>query len=660
MFSSVRMNRLSVVVLERDERTVLRAMGALGAVHLVRTGAGPDTAPQEPPDRGDALARCDALLGRIEKLMRRLEIDAPPSPPAELPTLTLDQVDERLRAAEIRADEVLRQREDTLRRWGQVTALLDQVEAYGGLEVSFDQVGRFSFLHFAIGSLPGDNLPEVEKSVGPNVVLLPMSDQEGRRRIVAVTSRKGRFSLETALEEAGFHREQIEQAQAATMDEVIRQAREEKDQLSEELQRPREALEALVRDQAPVLAMLEAVVRVERKLLEAEENFPRTDQTVLITGWVPAEDIIKLRRRLQDKIGGRCVVEAEEPDDVPDEEIPVLLRNAWWLRPFQMLVVGYGLPGYRELEPTLFVAAAFLLMFGMMFGDVGHGSVLAVAGLAMVWTSRKERIRDIGLLLLFAGASSSIFGFIYGEYFGAHGWGLWHNPLEGEALELLIDAIVVGIVVISTGLVLNIINRFRKGDVLGGFLDKFGVAGAVFYWGVLALAVKFFVYEQKDLHWLEIVVLVVLPLLGLALKEPIAFALAARAGKKHHAGNLLMAAFESVIEVFEAVLAYGANTISFVRLAAYAMSHAAILLATFLMAREVSGMIGGGGLGSTVGILIIVVGNILTILLEALIATVQAIRLTYYEFFSKFFTGTGRAFQPFELGTREEERPLKG
>ena len=167
MFSAVEMKRLSVVVLERDERTVLRGLGALGAVHLVRTGAGPDTAPQDPPDRSDSLARCDDLLGRIDTICRQLELERLPDVTDEdLPEISLDDVQRRLKPIETRTDEVLQHREVTLQRWGRVTALLDQMEAYEGLELSFDQVGRFSFLHFAIGSLPAEHLAAFEHQTG--------------------------------------------------------------------------------------------------------------------------------------------------------------------------------------------------------------------------------------------------------------------------------------------------------------------------------------------------------------------------------------------------------------------------------------------------------------------------------------------------------------
>ena len=649
MFSPVAMKRLSVIVLERDERAVLRGLGRLGAVHLYRTRAGPDTAPQEPPDRSVQLARCDALAARIDGLRKRLAPEAEPPEVCEPPDMTLDQVEEGLQALETRSGDLLQRREAAQQQWGQVTALLEQVTAYEGVDVPLDRLGQAQFLHFAIGSLPAGRLEELQGKVGPNVVLVPLPEKEGNRALVAVTSRKGRFALETALEQAGFSRDTAT-PRAAPATAVAAETRRQQERLAGELQGLNEAAAALAAECAPPLGDLARLVGVERRILEAEQNFPHTDATVLITGWVPAEDTVALRRHLEELSGGRCVIKVEGPGDVPEQEIPILLKHSRLLRPFEMLVGGYGLPAYRELEPTLFVAITYVLMFGLMFGDAGHGGLLALGGGLALAFGRTPKVRDVGLLLVFIGLSSVCFGIVYGSYFGIEGlkrYALWHDPLEGDPMNLMLTCIGIGIVIISLGLVLNIINRFRRKDLVGGFMDKFGVAGAVFYWGVLALILKYAAIQERGLLWPVIVAVVVLPLVVVVLKEPLQYALSRRAGHTPHAGSLLEAILESAIEAFEAVMSYMANTISFVRLAAYAMAHAAVLMAAFMMAKEISKA--SETFGGVLGVLVIILGNAVAILLEGIIAAVQALRLEYYEFFGKFFSGSGKAFKPFRF-----------
>ena len=533
-------------------------------------------------------------------------------------------------------------------RRGELATVLEQVASYAGLGVPFDQLERFTFLHFATGSLPAGGMKAVRGAAGKNVVLLPAAPRGDREPLIAVTSHKGRFALETTLEQAGFRREHLALGDLDA-DALAARSRGEQQHLEQELEENRRALRTAA-DEArePLDAVLHSAF-VERRLLEAEQKFPRTDATVLITGWVPATEEPSLEADLRQVTGGRCVTEVAGPGDVPEREVPVLLRHPALLRPFEMLVSGYGLPLYREVEPTLFVALTYILMFGMMFGDVGHGAVLAATGWLVRRSGKSDQTRNGGLLLALAGLASMLGGAVYGSYFGVEAmqrYAIWRDPLRGDPTNLMYTCIGVGVVIISLGVVLNIVNRFRRGDVVGGLLDKFGVAGAVFYWGVLAVLLKYAAFRERGWVGPALFMVVVLPMVGLILKEPIEYALSRRAGRVPKADSLFEAVTESLVEAFEGALSYMANTISFVRLAAYAMSHGAILMATFLMAAEVGKISVAGGFLS---FLVIVAGNVVSIALEGVIASVQALRLVYYEFFGKFFSGEGEAFQPFRL-----------
>jgi len=468
---------------------------------------------------------------------------------------------------------------------------------------------------------------------------------------VAVTSRKGRYALETTLEKIGFQRETISVPEGQTPAVIAGEGNKEQARLAEKLKRTRKALAELAEAAAPILDEMDGALDTELRMLEAQENFPRTAATVLMSGWVPKTELPRVKQRLKELTNGRCVIEATSPDGVPDNEIPVLLRHPRLLRPFEMLTIGFGVPRYRELEPTLFVAITFVLMFGMMFGDVGHGAILGLGGLAAWLAGRSRKVCDLGVLLLLAGLSSMFFGWVYGSFFGLEWfkkYALWRDPLEGDPMGLMYVAVGTGIIIISIGLILNMVNRFRNRDFAGGFLDKFGVVGALFYWGVLALMLKYTALKQHGLVGLALVLVIAVPLAVWVLREPVTHVLLNRKGEqaKEGEGNLFTAFMESAVEAFEAVLGYMANTISFVRLAAYAMSHAAILMATFVMAAEVKKIAGG----DVFSVLVIIAGNVVAIVLEGVIASVQALRLEYYEFFSKFFAGDGQAFAPFRLG----------
>jgi V/A-type H+/Na+-transporting ATPase subunit I len=649
MFRAVPMMQLQAVVLERDERAVFKGLGQLGAMQLTRTRSGPDTAPLAARDRTGELARCDRIRTRAEELRRSLGIQ-PSATGSRTTEISLDQAEERLRAMEERVASPLSRRQSFAQRQRELAVTCERISCYRGLDVPLDQPDRFSFLHFVTGSLPTQNLAGLEKSVDENVALFPLAQQSGRQSLVAITTNRGRPALESALQQTDFQREILPIGQAVTVDALSEEGEREQERLSAELEQLKRELETLTTKFTQQLAEIEGLARVECRLLEAGQMFPRTEDAILLSGWVPSDAALTLERRIEEITGGRYVLKTTLPDDSTEDQIPVLLRHSRLLRPFEMLVSTYGLPSYRELEPTLFVALSYVLMFGMMFGDAGHGLILALCGLFALITGRSEKVRDFGLLLFFGGSSSIIFGAIYGSFFGIgffKKYALWHDPLEGDPIRLMFGAIGFGIVMISLGLVLNMINRFRRGDVIGGFLDKFGLIGLLFYWGALALLTNGKAFESRGLMGFAIALFLVIPIVGWAVKEPVEHLLShSTAGHGGASGGLIGAVIESCVGAFEALLSYLANTISFVRLAAYAMSHAALLVAAFMLAAQVRDISVGGGLWS---VLVIILGNLIAIVLEGIIASVQALRLEYYEFFGKFFSGDGQPFEPFRL-----------
>jgi len=664
VFSPVAMKRASVVVLERDERSVLRALGRLGAIHLLRTKAGPDTAPLEPPDRTADLARCDELLSRLENLRRRLLAcpeHAAPAPAAEsqddLAEMALSEADALLRSHETQASALLARRDLLRARSVQLQDMQHQVEAYKGLDLPFDRLGKSVFLHFAVGNLPAEGLEKLRAKVDEHVVLLPLAPRHGRVPLVAVTSRKGQYALETALEESKFRHEGVCVERGTTPEAASETCALEQESVAAELADVESQVGRLVQEADRPLGDIERHVTALRHILEAEQNFPRTEATVLVCGWVPAPDVAAMEREVQRITHGRCVVQAADPEDVPEREIPVLLRHSRIVRPFLLLLENYGLPTYREIEPTLFMAVSYVIMFGMMFGDAGNGAVVAAGGLYLALKSRTQAYRDAGLLLILAGLSSVGFGIYYGSYFGITkigGHHLGHDPLSGSPLVLMLAAVAIGILLMSMGLVLNIINRLRRGEYLNAVMDKFGLAGVVFYWGILGmiLVLKFTEYRHSDYAALALVLVIVLPLGAIAVKEPLVYLLERRRGGHPHASSLGEACIESAIEAFDTVLGYLSNTVSFVRLAAYAMSHAAVLMASLVIADQMT-KVAPGAVGTILWVIVMILGNAVAILLEGIVASVQALRLEFYEFFGKFFSGSGQAFKPFRIPTRD-------
>ncbi len=581
MFRPAAMMRLSVVFLERDERVVLRELGESGAVELTRTKPGPETAPLAPRDRTIELARCDRLLTGVENLRRSLEI-RPPTEEQRLPAMTLNQADETLRSMEEQADVPLKRRQHLMQRWSELATVCEHVTRFRGLDVPLDHFDQYSFLHFVTGSLPSENLEALQEEVGDRVALLPLPGQEGRQALIAMTTRQGRAALEDVLQQAGFEHEMLPAVEGATTGSLSLKSEREQEQVSAELESVNAGIRSLAAKFARSLAEIEKLAHLERRLFEAGQNFSRTEAAVLLTGWVPAGEALALEQRLNKTTAGQCVIKITPPENLLDEQIPVLLRQPRLLRPFEMLVSAYGLPNYHELEPTLFVAISYVLMFGMMFGDAGHGAVLAAGGLiALAGRAHRKNARHRPAASCSAVCPASFSGSLTEVSSASQQfkkYALWHDPLEGDPMGLMYGAIGIGVVMISLGLILNIINRFRRGDVIGGLLDKFGVVGLAVLLGSAGVDNQVCGYPVA---WSResggrFVPGAARRGLGAQGTHRICAASPRRCIRSSRAAAVCSAITESLVGAFEAVLSYLANTISFVRLAAYAMSHAAL------------------------------------------------------------------------------------
>jgi V/A-type H+-transporting ATPase subunit I len=629
MFSPARMERLSVVLLGSDARAVLRGLGGLGAMELAESRPGADTAPLPPPDNSAAMARCRGLLARAAELKSLLG----PAPAAE--PWRFSGFDEASAVFEkvSREAAAVKGREAARAAAAGLAALRARLAPYAALPLPADGEG-LAFLYFSAGSVAAAALPGLLAGLGPDMLALPLAEGCDRRSLAALCPAGSAAGLDAALKRSGFLPETRFAGGGRAFSELFRACVLQERAALVELALAVRGVKEAAKNSAAYIAGAEAAAAEELSLLEAEGRSPRTASAVFISGWAPAADAALVSEALSGASAGRCAVELAPAG----EDAPVLLRPPGMLKAFAGLVRAYGLPGYGEVDPTAFAAAVYVLLFGAMFGDVGHGTVVCLAALVL---SRlpKAGSGDAAIMMLCCGLTSMFFGLVYGSCFGLdvfRKYALWRDPLYGDPFTLVLLALGAGAAVITLGLLLNIVNRARLGDRLGAALGRFGAAGLVFYWcGLLMAAGKLDAGAG-------------LPVLGLALacwvlKDPAVCLL--KGGRGAALGE---AVAEAAVGAFEGALLYLANTISFARLAAYAMSHAALLASAFMLAEAADKVWGEGSLP---GICAIVAGNLAAILLEGVVAAVQALRLEYYEFFGKFLEGGGRPFRPFVVGT---------
>jgi V/A-type H+-transporting ATPase subunit I len=355
------------------------------------------------------------------------------------------------------------------------------------------------------------------------------------------------------------------------------------------------------------------------------------DGVAAVAGWAPSSHVEGLAGRLADV--GAGVVPLHSPRGL---DPPTLLRADTGARQaFAPLVRTYATVPYADVDPTLLAGLAYVVMFGVMFGDAGHGALIVVAALALRLgrPARLARFRHLWLFLLGAGLTATATGLLYGEFSGPTGVVpvLWVSPLE-EPVTVMAAALGLGAVLLAGAYVMGTANRWREGRWSLALVAPSGLAGFALFAG-LGLVV---LGAGAGLTWL----------LSLGLLVAVVGSVLAFVGFLAAAGGGGAGVTQACVELFDAVLRVGTNLVSFARLAAFGLTHAALGLVVW---EATTALTARGALGVLAGVVVFVLGNALAFGLEALVAGIQALRLEYYELFSRVFTREGRSFSPWHL-----------
>lgn len=360
----------------------------------------------------------------------------------------------------------------------------------------------------------------------------------------------------------------------------------------------------------------------------------------IICGWMSERDAVCFRQEIERDEKVFCFVEKDVSKLLNGP--PTKLRHSAFLKPFEMFLEMYGLPSYNEIDPTPLLALTYMVFFGFMFGDFGQGAVLFLGG-ALLY--KKKGMRLAGIISC-CGIFSMLFGLLFGSVFGFEDIiePLWLNPQKamtnlpfiGSLNTVFVVAISIGMGIILLCMVLNIINGLKQRNGEKVLLSTNGAAGLVFY-AALVICIVLFMTGQTVPGAAVLSLLLGIPLLLIFFKEPIIN----KAEKKTELieGSKGMFITQGFFELFETLLSYFSNTLSFVRIGAFAVSHAAMMGVVLMLA--------GAESGGSISWPVIILGNLFVCGMEGLIVGIQVLRLEYYELFSRFYTGGGRAFKPY-------------
>ena len=524
--------------------------------------------------------------------------------------------------------------------------LLEAVRPYLELHFELSRILHFKYVRFRFGRLPvgyyqklKEYLQEddctifekcrVDESYVWGIYFVPVSEAKKADAIYASMH---------------FERIYIEDAYPGTVDEACRALEQEIEALEGQIRQLDDDLAARLKEDADRLLAARAVIERQSSRFDirrlAAFTRSKNETFFILCGWMAKKDAVRLGKELE--ADPELFVTLEENPDRRTSVPPTRLKNPALIRPFEMFVRMYGLPNYNEFDPTLFVALTYSIIFGAMFGDVGQGLCLALGGF-LLYRFKKA---NLAAILSCCGIFSTLFGFLYGSLFGFEDVlpALWLRPTEamtnlpfiGRLNTVFVVTIAIGMGLILLTMIFSIINAVRSKEYGKALFDTNGVAGLVFY-GAVVLVVVLFMTGNPLPAAIALVVLFVVPLLVIACKEPLTQLLEKR--KAHLEEGPVMFVVQSFFELFEVCLSYFSNTLSFVRIGAFAVSHAAMMGVVLMLA--------GAENGGTGNLVVIILGNIIVCGMEGLVVGIQVLRLEYYEFFSRFYKGDGREFKPY-------------
>ena len=539
--------------------------------------------------------------------------------------------------------ELLKKQADDLRE------RLSVLEPFRTLELDMHKSLRYKSMKVRFGRIGVDYYKRLEKYLFDdlNAIFVQSTRNENYVYGCYFVANVDASRVDTVFNSLHFERISIPSAYIGTPEQACEDLQKEIDQVQEEMKDLDQKIEKLMKSHAPQL------IGAQKKLESMSNNFDvrklaaRIDQGeddekeeyYILCGWMGEDDVKKFLK--ESEKDDRVFVVVEEDREKFFGEPPTKLKNPKFFKPFEMFISMYGLPASDEMDPTIFVALTYTFIFGAMFGDVGQGLCLFVFG-GLLYLIKKINLAGI---ISIAGLFSTFFGFMFGSLFGFENIleARWLRPVEamtnlpfiGQLNTVFVVAIAFGMALNILVMIFNVVNAAKKHDLEHLLFSHNGLAGLVFY-GFLVLTIVLYMTGHKVPGNVMMAVFLGVPVLLFVFKEPLGN-LVEKRHKKMEEGKVMFFV-QAFFELFETMLSYFSNTISYVRIGAFAVSHAAMM--------EVVLMLSGATEGSTNWI-VFVLGNILVCGLEGLVVGIQVLRLEYYEMFSRFYRGTGREFKPF-------------
>lgn len=522
---------------------------------------------------------------------------------------------------------------------------LFQVRNIENMKTPFEDLFKARFVALRFGKLPLDVADRLRFYEQKPFIFLPFAERDGVIWCLYMTTNEYKTEIDNIFTSMFFERIHIPDFVYGTPDNASAALQEEINRLRADIERLKVELYDFAKTSEGRFDETMGELKFLSDIYKARAHAVRLGERVTLTGFIEQKRV----KSFENHFKGMPHVEIQIQDGEADKRFspPTKLTNNWLTRPFQFFVEMYGVPSYHDVDPTLMVALTYSLLFGIMFGDLGQGLLLSLIGLLMTRFTKNA----LAPIMTRIGLFSAFFGVVYGETFGQTAFLKpfyhWMSELFGReihpihamdnsmTMNLLLATVGLGAAVILTAIIINTVAKFKTKNYAAALFSSNGLSGLFLYGFILTGIVLQMLFGIPGVfNPVTIILFIVIPIIFIFFKEPFE-------RKMHHhkmfpdgVGGFII---EGFFELFEVVLSYVTNTLSFLRVGGFVLSHAGMMLVVATLMNMTSGA------GS---ILVMILGNLFVMGLEGLIVGIQVLRLEFYEMFSRYFEGDGNIFNP--------------
>lgn len=653
MFFPEAMTETELIIPEKDLLLVTKVLAGQGIFHQV------DASFMSSDDDSDADVSWKERASEYGTLERQIMFtmgalgveEGAPSKADEDTIIEIDAVHPQINRIEGEVKDINDQLLSKQNKLEQLQNYIKQLEPISDINLDISVLRNPRYIHSTLGNMPVANIERLETSLSriPYVLLILRKEQDNA--IVWLTGAQLNADiLERAARSAYLNPLELSESFEGAPSEIIKSLGEEIENTQKDIEKLEEKLSQLHETYKQQLQTLLWRMRYSRLLADAMARYGRLRYTYLIVGWTPSAKIESLTQQLKGISKNILIETTPLAQRGSNHSVPVALQNTGMFGAFQGLVTTYARPRYEEIDPTILMTITFPLLFGAMFGDVGHGLLLIFFG----WLLSGKRVKmlagmaSLGPIILACGVVATIFGFLYGSLFGSEeffhelfGFGaLWIEPLK-EINQILAVAIGAGVVILSLGFLLNIFNAWRARDWGRLIFDHHGVAGLLLYWSLLGIGASALL-PAFPIPSMVFVFLTIIAAIMVMFSE--VFKHLIEGHRPLVEDGIFTYLIQAFVELFETFISSLSNSVSYVRVGAFAVAHGGLSSVIFILANMAGG--GSGFLSVILYWVVVVLGNLFIVGFEGLIVGIQTMRLEYYEFFSKFFEGGGMSYEP--------------